>query len=183
MSFGGGVSVGQGAVESVKNLAQQSGGLGGAGQASAEDVSKFQSALGSGSEAQGIEGASGQGGGVDLGDQLTQGLQQPGGGIQQAQGDTGPFSLKFDAISETGAKPPGGSSAIEDKIKSVFDSARGLEGDVRATVEKYSQGGDVTQAQVLEVQFGMGTFSLIQETISRGVNKVVQTVQTMIRNQ
>ena len=155
IAVGGGV--GPGGVEPTKGVK----GLSDVGEASKGDVAKFAESFG------------------DKG--------TPGAGAESTLQPGGPFDMQDNRMTQGPAgaaeagKPSLGQEIMGD-IGKVMDAGKAQQ---QAITDKFEQIGDKgwSTGDAMELQYLAGEMQLLTEIVSKGVNKTVQAVQSLVKNQ
>lgn len=188
------VSIGKSTIQAAEGMGKE-GGMG-LGKVSEQDVAKFQSAMGSPTA---VEGATQDIqttsiGAQTMGDRMMQSMHSttsvPGmnlGATAETPSELltpGAGSVFSEAAHHmpTATTPPeegglgkAGMEVMQQQIDTVKDSEKKLV-DLLNSSTKSPQ-------DTIMIQYLTGQLAFLSETISRGVNKVVQTFQTLLKNQ
>jgi len=135
----------------------QTKGMGNVGEASEGDVAKFQESMGQ------TEGAQGK---------------QPADTVQGS-----PFDMQANRITDSSqAQNPSLGQELVGDMKKMMNVGKAQE---KAIMDKFNQVGDKgwSPADAMQFQYMAGEMQLMTEIVSKGVNKTVQAVQQLARNQ
>lgn len=126
------------------------------GQASKSDVAAFQDQMGGG---------------------------QPSnmGGVQPG----GPFEIQSNRITDglsVKSKEGGIGNAVLKDVGNLLNAGKAQGNELKAKLDQMGK-GNWGPADAMEFQYMAGEMNLMTEVVSKGVNKVVQAAQTVIKNQ
>lgn len=161
MSIGGGLG-GPGGIGGGEPKVTK--GVSGVGEPSQSDVNKFNFTL---SGEQGNEG-----GKINIQISEKAGGQKMGGPME--------FQIKEAQAVE---KPGMGKVAVKE-IENMVSMGRNKENELMEKMQVAGKdGGTLSTGQMLEIQFELGQYTTLIDVVSKGVGKVVQAAQTVIKQQ